>query len=1267
MADSIRDRTAAGGKATRSARKSTASAQHIQIIGDANVGDFSSYTDIVRESGLFDGSYYTANCAEVAESGIDPVLHFCREGYATTWPNHLFDGEWYEKTYPDALDGSLPPFLHYVVTGEAEGLRPSRLFDPVWYREQYKLQPGERPLAHYLRNRYGAFSPIPEFDARFYLQSNHDLGSSRVDPLAHYLHRGYREGRDPSPAFDTKFYTRRYLGGVFDENPLLHFLENRHLGGFVGRPQELEDTIPAQVRRFTRPGPHFQEARPIGQGAGKRAKLLAYYLTQFHAIPENDRWWGEGFTEWTNIARGVPRFKDHYQPRIPRDLGFYSLDDIETMRRQVALAKGAGIHGFVFYYYWFNGKRLLEKPLERFLSTPDIDMPFCLMWANENWTRRWDGMEAEVLISQNYFAGDDELLVADYIRHFRDPRYIRVQGRPLLMIYRPRLIPDSPKAIERWRALFRKAGEDPILILGQSFDDFDPLPFGLDGAIEFPPHKVSQRIPIVTDEVELLDEGFAGKVYSYDDVVRSSIEEPAPAYPLIKTVTPSWDNDARRQGSGLVLHGSTPAKYEAWLAETIAYAQKNPFFGEAFVCINAWNEWCEGAYLEPDLHFGSAYLNATGRAVAGLFGEAVGPRLLLVGHDAFHSGSQQLLLNIGKTLKGSFGFEIEFLLLDGGALEEDYRKIAPTTVAGVSAVLKDKIASLIDRGFSAAIVNTTAAGQAAKALAEAGVHTVLLVHELPRILHEKNLLGIARAGMDAAHKVVFPANSVRHNMTTALALPADEKFLVRPQGSYKELERSQAAANQVRQELGIKPRERMVLGAGFADMRKGFDLFLQLWRLLQGAQPRVHFCWVGGIDPSLLEWIGPEITLARATGTFHAVGFRDDVDGFFSAADAFVLTSREDPFPTVVLEAMSVGLPVVAFEGSGGIPDLLKEKKLGHVVSYCDVPAMTQTLKEIFGGSTDAKLAERAIAEVDESFRFRPYVRDLVRLALPALTSVSVAVPNYNYARCMPERLGTVFDQSYPVEEVIVLDDASTDNSVDVIVDVAEQHQRDVSLIINETNSGSVFAQWALAAETAVGEFIWIAEADDLSESAFLASLLAVMRTDPNIQIGFCDSRAIDGKGQPVFESYKPYYATIETGALQRSQVFDGGEFATRYLSVKNTILNVSSVVWRRESLLEALQACKHELEDLRLAGDWRLYLEVLAASGAKIAYVADPLNTHRRHEDSVTGRVDARRHIDEIRTMHSVAHDLFGSNRVLAQSQTSYIQEVTAQLLDRG
>jgi Glycosyltransferase WbsX/Glycosyl transferases group 1/Glycosyl transferase family 2 len=1220
----------------------------------------------LRSIGLFDEEFYKMTYPDVVSGNRDPFEHFYLHGYLEgRRPNAVFDPSWYMTTYPDVREAGTQPLLHYANVGERSGYRPSPHFDPVWYRKAYEIPENLNALAHYLKNRLGPFSPIPEFDAKYYLETYKDIAEAKVDPFEHFIFHGFREGRNPSNEFDTKFYIQRYFKGEAVQNPLLHYLEHRDEPGIFPRPPENEATIPAEIKRFTKPGPAFEELRPLSPKAKPRAKILANYLTQFHAFPENDKWWGTGFTEWTNIARGVPRFRNHYQPRIPRDLGFYSLEHEDVMHRQVELAKGAGVHGFVFYYYSFNGKRLMERPLEQFLEDTGIDMPFCLMWANENWTRRWDGMEGEVLISQDYLSEDDELLVKDFARHFADRRYIRLQGRPLLMIYRPRLIPDTARTIARWRALFSdRYDEDPIIVMSQSFDDVDPRPFGLDGAVEFPPHKVTKHVPQINSEAQCLDDTFGGQIYRYDDVARYSLEEPTPPFPLIKTAVPSWDNDARRQGKGLVIHGSTPSKYEAWLGALVEKAQREPFFGEPIVCINAWNEWCEGAYLEPDLHFGSAYLNATGRAVAGLRPSASRPKILLVGHDAFPSGAQHLLLNIGKTLRTAFGVEIEFLLLGDGELAADYASVGPLTVAKDPQSLAAKIQGLRDGGLTAAIVNTTASGNVVSMLAAQNIHTVLLVHELPRLLHDKGLESSARAGIASAHHVVFASAFVRDRLIEALGIADDSKLLIRPQGNYKNASASSAETAALRQELAIPAGGAVVLGVGYADLRKGFDLFLQVWRLLRTVRKPIHFVWLGGIDPGLREWLGAEIEEAEATGTFQLAGFRSDVGAFYEIADVFALVSREDPFPTVAIEAMNAGVPVIAFNNSGGIPEFLKENQLGYVVPYCDTLAMAGQLKTLLTIGVDQEERERTKEVCEARFAFAPYVRDLLHLALPRLPSISVVVPNYNYAHCLPERLSSIFDQSHPVEEIIILDDASSDNSLTVIEDVAAQYDRDLTLVINEENSGSVFAQWAKAAEMASGEFIWIAEADDLSEPSFLSSLIAMMAADPSIRMGFCDSKSIDAEGFPVFPDYKAYFASIEPNALTRSEIFDGREFISRFLSVKNTILNVSSVLWRRDALVRALAGCRADLARYRMAGDWRIYLQCLSAEGAKLAYVADPLNVHRRHAHSVTHSLKARKHVEEIADMHQVIRERVHLPRASLVSQARYLEEVTAQLV---
>ncbi len=344
-------------------------------------------------------------------------------------------------------------------------------------------------------------------------------------------------------------------------------------------------------------------------------RLIAFYLPQFHPIPENDAWWGKGFTEWTNVKPAKPQFEGHYQPHVPLDLGYYNLLDGETQLRQVEIAKQYGIGGFCFYAYWFGGKRLLEKPLDNYVADRRLDLPFCVCWANENWSRRWDGLENELLISQKHSAEDDIAFIACVARYLRDSRYIRIHGRPLLVIYRPSLFPDIRETAARWRDWCRSNNIGDIhLAYTQSFETVDPAQYGFDSAIEFPPNNASP--PNLSRHVKPLREKSNLTVFDWRYYVKRSASYVEPGYSLFRSVCPSWDNSPRRRDKGTVFLHSNPPDYQIWLENAIRHTQahrRSP--DEHLVFVNAWNEWAEGAHLEPDEKYGYAWLTATRMAL----------------------------------------------------------------------------------------------------------------------------------------------------------------------------------------------------------------------------------------------------------------------------------------------------------------------------------------------------------------------------------------------------------------------------------------------------------------------------------------------------------------------------------------------------------------------------------------------------------------------------------------------------------------------------
>ncbi len=343
--------------------------------------------------------------------------------------------------------------------------------------------------------------------------------------------------------------------------------------------------------------------------------LIAFYLPQFYPIPENDSWWGRGFTEWTNVSKASPQFVGHYQPHLPGELGFYDLRVPEVQRRQVELAKKFGIFGFCFYYYWFNGKRLLESPLDQFISDKEIEFPFCLCWANENWTRRWDGLEDDLLIAQEHSIESDFAFIRNIEKYLKNERYIRINGRPLLIVYRPQILPDPTETAKRWRQYCKEKGVGNLyLIAVQTAGVTDPRLIGFDAAVEFPPHGI-QILPQIQDQLKIVNPNFRGMVFDFQQAAASMMKKVLTEYTVFKTVMTSWDNTARRQNQPLIFHNGTPKIFQSWLTSALEYTLQNAPKGGKFVFINAWNEWAEGAHLEPDRKYGYAYLQATANAL----------------------------------------------------------------------------------------------------------------------------------------------------------------------------------------------------------------------------------------------------------------------------------------------------------------------------------------------------------------------------------------------------------------------------------------------------------------------------------------------------------------------------------------------------------------------------------------------------------------------------------------------------------------------------
>lgn len=350
------------------------------------------------------------------------------------------------------------------------------------------------------------------------------------------------------------------------------------------------------------------------------ARFVPFYLPQFHPSKVNDESWGKGFTEWTNVTQGRPAFPGHVQPLVPSELGYYDLRMDTVREQQLALEQYAGIEGFMYYYYWFSGERVLNVPIEALSKQNDLEQPFCLMWANENWTRTWDGLESEVILSQRYDQVPAEDFIDDILEFLKDPRYLRVDGRAILAVYRPAQMSNFKDVVDVWRQRARDHGVGELEILSvdvtkqfDGIDDTDLASYGIDGHLGFPPHGIEW--PRVSRKEVNPTHKFAGHLVSYR---RMSQLASAKAVTLDQSGFPgvmvNFDNTSRKKWKADIWYGSNPYTFHRWLMDAVDAVGDRPF-DRRIVFINAWNEWAESAVLEPTQRWGRTYLQAV-RSVA---------------------------------------------------------------------------------------------------------------------------------------------------------------------------------------------------------------------------------------------------------------------------------------------------------------------------------------------------------------------------------------------------------------------------------------------------------------------------------------------------------------------------------------------------------------------------------------------------------------------------------------------------------------------------
>lgn len=600
-----------------------------------------------------------------------------------------------------------------------------------------------------------------------------------------------------------------------------------------------------------------------------------------------------------------------------------------------------------------------------------------------------------------------------------------------------------------------------------------------------------------------------------------------------------------------------------------------------------------------------------------------GSRIVLVAHDAQPHGAQFNVLHQAKVLSEDLGFTVDMIVLGEGPLISEYARFADIhMLAGKShrgEEAKELVANLYSQGVRSAIANTTVTGLFVEVLKAQGFYTVVLVHELPGIIREYSLEEHVRSIAEQADLVFFPAEQVREGFNSFSKVPS-HRSCIRPQGCYKKNSlsgpvQSVAARQDLRKRFNLPTDSYIVLCVGYADYRKGIDLFVDIGIQVIREKKNIYFLWIGHFDLNLEQDIKTLIAEYGLTEHFLFPGLDYDTDVYYAGADIYALTSREDPYPSVVMEALDARLPVIAFRDTGGFTDLLSRGG-GVLVEMFDTTAYARAIMDLIHSPTKAYLLGQSGKEiVDRELSFRRYTFDLAVAAQMSIRRVSVIIPNYNYARYLSDRINSVISQEYPVYEIIFLDDASTDGSVALFNQLIHDVTVDCQVVVNKSNSGNPFMQWLKGVELARGDYVWIAGAGDCSESGFLEEVLKPF-DDPSVCLSYCESKQMNSDGVVLCDNYHDYVSDISNKKWLEPYLETGGDEINTCLAIKNTIPNVSGVVFKRKTLQQVLRKKMDEIKSYQMAGDWMTYLLILRTG--KVAFSPEPLNLHRRHQDNI-------------------------------------------------
>ena len=916
---------------------------------------------------------------------------FCNQDRWERWPNRYFDPVYYLYNAQDIASAGINPFVHYCSCGWMENrlvhrdqpgynLESSResdwwesFFWSDWYIEQqvrlaWSADIQNDTLMHFLKlGCMALLQPNPFFSPKYYIDHNFEPSQFIYCASTHYLRNGWIEKRSHHWLFDLKYQQLlhsdqsiplliQYFNSYLDckwlhPNPsyaieapsrLGRAFRRKQIKSYVNRLGNIVDPINPILQRALIPSSMLDIEAIEHKYANKitathSLQLVAFYLPQFHCIPENDKWWGEGFTEWTNTLKAKPLYPGHWQPHRPhKDLGYYDLGELTAIKAQVGMAKQYGITAFCFYHYCFGDSRLLDKPVNIWLENKSLDLQFCLCWANESWTRRWDGSPNDVLIEQPYGADYIEKLGKSLLSSLQDNRYLKISGLPVLLVYRVLDLPDPIAFSTKIRRYMRENGVGEIMLFSiWSFDRLNPNEIGFDAAVQFPPLQVPT--PDLSKDMRICNEnGSNPKVYGYPELIRHYVTEleQSKNYTLYAAVSPSWDNTARKAGNSVSWLGASVDRFSRWV-ELAKRQTMHINRGTPLLFVNAWNEWGEGCHLEPDSVYGYGWLEALSSS-----------GMAIIGHDAFNAGSQRSLLSLLSELKNQWpSLRMELLLLDDGDLFSSYMNTCPTILISSEKAI-ERISGLLSTVDNKIVLGNTILSLSillqVKASDKDGKATICLqLCELLTTVREMGYWDELKEAQKYLNYIICPSPQLAKSLVCELGYRYDQ-LIVFPPSDDMHLNNRRA----------ITPLESKFSGE-ISLMSCGRDLesyicFEACYLGIKNVFSRLNGIWLGPVKPRSpvvgLNWIE-----------------QGDVTSLLKNSDFFFVCScgpakRGETYGLVASEAIRLGIPVIDFGQPLGVKEFLPNYP--SILSVQSVDGAISVVRELIHEKQDDHASE---------------------------------------------------------------------------------------------------------------------------------------------------------------------------------------------------------------------------------------------------------------------------------------------------------------------